>query len=128
VFDAATELGPLDLSAHHVTEANTFRLGELVAFTAAGIVLADNTDADKVANGIVMSASPTDFRLITSAGQAVKVPSHGLGVAGQELWLGTSGGVVTSPPSGGPVRVTQYVLLVIDDDNLILFPQEPFSI
>lgn len=106
------------------TTVGSFVVGSLLALTSAGWVLADNTDREKVAVAVVDQVAPL-YRVRTSRGELVRVPSHGLGSTGQKLWLGTSGAMVDSEPAGSSVEVVQEVAKVVDSDQLYMFPNTP---
>jgi hypothetical protein len=112
--------GPLVAAANLVEEDNTFAAGQLVAITSSGFELADNTVKSKPAIGYVFDAFATAFWLMTIAGTVVDYAEHGFGAAGTKLWLGTTGGIVTSEPTGASAVVIQVVGQVLDADRILL--------
>lgn len=112
------ETGPLLVRSTLVQEDNSFAAGDLAAHVpVSGWILADNTVANAKATGIVISASPTEFRVVTSVGQIIPWANHGLGAIGQKLWLGTAGGYLTAAPGWG--FTNQEVAEVYDADRLV---------
>lgn len=115
----AIELSPLEIRSTRIVEANSYESGDLIVVSASPTILADNRDETKMAEGIVVSASSDSFQVVTSAGQVVPLPSHGLGSAGDRLWLGETGDFLTSAPSS---VVVQVAAKVVDSDSVLLFP------
>lgn len=125
---AETKKGPLAVRATRISEPNAFSVPKLVALTASGWQLADNGDADTKAEGVVVAAEAAEFWVVTSRGQVVEIPRHGFGLRADILWLGTAGNGTATQPAGAGIRVVQVVLKVVDSDNIILFPETPFTI
>ncbi len=121
------ERGPLDVDSSRVQEANTFQLGNLLALTSSGFSLADNTSGEGRAVAFVIHASASEYRIVATM-EMVPWPSHGQGTMGDRLWLGTAGGYTTTEPRGSAIRVVQEVAIVVDDNNLLVFPPTPFMI
>lgn len=100
----------------------------MVAYVAADPdkwTLATNLTSGYRAVGWIASSSPSDFRLITTSGEVVRWPQHGLGADGTWLWLGADGGYATSEPTGSAVVNVQEVGRVLDPSTLIVwFPKE----
>lgn len=107
--------------------AGTFAVGKLLAVGGAGWTLATNTDATLFAVGVVRSSSTAGARVVTSRGEVVRWPAHGLGSAGQRRWLGTAGASVSAEPGGASVKVVQVVFRVVDADHVLLFPESPVT-
>lgn len=103
----------------------SFSIGDLLNLSGGGWALADNTDRTRRAEGVVRSLDGSGYVVTMSRGEIFEWKSHGLGSAGQRLWLGTSGGYVTSEPVGSGIQVVQEVALVVDDDSICLFPDAP---
>jgi hypothetical protein len=127
-IDATVSRDPAGPAVLVPAAAGTFAVGQLLALPPAGWALADNTDGDLPAVGIVRSAGTTGARLVTSRGEIVRWTAHGLGSAGQRRWLGTAGATVSSEPSGSAVRIVQEVIRVVDADHVLLFPDNPWRI
>lgn len=122
-----TKISPLEVASTRVTEANTFRFGLFVGLGSGGWAAADNTDRELYAVGWVTAADPASFRVVSARGEVVEWPGHGLGSAGDRLWLGTAGGVLSSESGGAAVEVVQVVAKVWDADHIQLFPPEPVT-
>lgn len=128
MITSAADRGPLEIRSTRVVTTNAYELGNMVCMTTTGWQLADNSVSDRAADGIVVSAETDEFRVVTRAGEIVPWPEHGVGTQGQLLYLDTAGGLTTTEPAGPSVVTIQLVAKVMDDDNLLLFPQNPFSL
>ena len=95
-------------------------VGTLMGYES-GWVKADNTDKDRRARLIVKGAdrSGRGYRATGKRGK-FRWSSHGLGTVGTKLWLGTSGGLVTSEPQGSAVFISQYIGMILDLHSILL--------
>lgn len=105
------------------TVTGTHAAGVAVYLDSGGTWGAASSD-DEMKVGMGLSLGPvnaTEFRVLY-LGRG-EIASHGLGSAGQRLYLGTSGGLVTSPPASP--AFSQLMAVVEDADHLIAQPSTP---
>ncbi len=120
--------GPLLVQANQIVEANVWEAFSLLTILSTGWDLADNTAHSKRAVGFVHTATADQFWLITAPGTIYQWPGHGLGSAGDLLWLGTAGEFVAAEPSGGAAVVIQVVATVIDAEYIFFHFDPPVLI
>ena len=107
--------------ASPVEQANSFVKGKWVS-SGSPWVLATKDDRDGEIDGLVFKATSLRFWVVTSG--IVTLVAHGLGSAGQTLWLSTGGTTSPTKPAG-PSNVVQRVGRVIDVDRIKVQIEHP---
>ena len=106
----------------HFVQANTFIKVQWVSAGATWI-LASMDDRDEQADGLIFKANSTEFWVVTSGD--VPLLAHGLGAAGDTLWLDLAGATSTTGPSGGTMKLRQRVGRVTGADSILVMIEHP---
>ena len=100
-----------------IVQANTFSAGTPVYLTASTWVTS-SVSADETAEvlGLVTSASSANFQIVYNG--VANISSHGLGSAGEILFLAATGSLTTTAPTSG---ISKPVATVKDANNVIVY-------
>ena len=107
-----------------ITQANTFVVGQLVT-AGATWATATMTSRTNQADGLVVRAKPARFWVATLHGLPIEILAHGLGSAGSTLWLGSSGAMTTTKPTGSTMKIQQRTGRILSSNWILLMIEHP---